>query len=75
MTGNYLVTSVSRLKSAASGRLYPTIEDALRSANDILGKGADSVWIVDSEGNLMLPEDQVRLRLSPSLSSPRRPVA
>lgn len=75
MTGHYLVTSVSRLTSAASGRSYRTIEDAHRSANAILGKVADSVWIVDREGNLILSADQVRLRRSPSFPSPSRPVA
>ena len=75
MTGNYLVTSVTRLTTSASERSYPNIEAALRGADAILGKGADSVWIEDREGNLILPADQVRLRLSPWLSSRPAPLA
>lgn len=63
MTGNYLVTSATRLRIAAGRRRYLTVEDALRSADAHFGKGADSVWIVDCEGNLILPADQVRFRL------------
>jgi len=40
-----------------------TIEEALRGANFMLGNGAASVWIVDGEGKLVLPADQVRSRL------------
>ena len=75
MTGNYLVTSVTRLTTSACERLYPTVESALRGADAILDKGADSVWIVDREGTLILPADQVRLRLSPWLSSRPAPLA
>ena len=75
MTGNYLVTSVKRLETTTSGLSYPTVDAALHGADEILGKGADSVWIVDREGTLILPADQVRLRLSPWLSSRQLPLA
>jgi hypothetical protein len=46
-----------------------TIDDALRGAIFTLGNGAESVWIVDGEGNLVLPPDQVRTRSNPPDSS------
>jgi hypothetical protein len=39
-----------------------TIDEALRGAKFMLGNGATSVWIADSDGKLVLPADQVRLR-------------
>ena len=52
-----------------------TIEEALRGAKLMLGNGAASVWIADSDGKLVLPADQVRLRLDPldlaALGEPR----
>ncbi len=39
----------------------------------MLGNGAASVWIVDGDGKLVLPADQVRLRLNPLGRTP--PVA
>jgi hypothetical protein len=47
----------------ASSPPCATIDDALRGAKFMLGNGADSVWIIDEENNLVLPADQVRLRL------------
>ena len=61
------------IETFASEFGYPTVESTLRTADAILGKGADSVWIVDREGNLILPADQVRLRLSPRPSAPTHP--
>ncbi len=40
-----------------------TINEALREAEFELGGGAAFVWIVDGEGNLILPADQVKARL------------
>ena len=52
-----------------------TIDEALSGADFLLGNGAASVWIVDGEGNLILPADQVRLRLKlPDSASRRRPI-
>jgi hypothetical protein len=52
---------------------YTTVDDALRGAAFMLGNGAASVWIVDGDGKLVLPADQVRLRLNPLGRTP--PVA
>lgn len=67
MTKCYLVKT-----QATHGRdvQYSTVEGALRGARGLLGDGAPSVWIVDADGNLILPDDQVRARLN---LSPGRP--
>ena len=65
---NFL-TSATGQRASASEFAYPTVESALRTADAILGDRAESVWIVDRDGNLILPADQVRLRLSPSRST------
>jgi hypothetical protein len=53
----------------ASSPPCATIEEALRGAKLMLGDGVGSVWIADSDGKLVLPADQVRLRLdSPDLA-------
>ena len=70
MTDNRLTTSFTQLVTSASDCSQPTVEAALRSADAILGKRAGAVWIMDREGNLILPADQVRHRLSARLSSP-----
>jgi len=66
MTYDRLTTPVEPLGTSARDYSHPTVEAALRSADLILGKRADSVWIVDRDGNLILPVDQARLRLSSS---------
>ena len=63
------LTSATRRKGSASEFGCPTVESALRTADVILEDRAESVWIVDREGNLVLPADQVRLRSSPSPST------
>jgi hypothetical protein len=42
---------------------FANLEDALRGARFMLGNGAPSAWIADGDGNLVLPADQVRVRL------------
>jgi hypothetical protein len=69
MPETYFLTSAMRRKASASEFDYPTVESALRTADAILEDRAESVWIVDRDGNLILPADQVRLRLSPSRST------
>jgi hypothetical protein len=66
----YSLTSATRQRATGSEFGYPTVESALRTADAILGNRAESVWIVDREGNLILPADQVRLRASSSRSAP-----
>ncbi len=41
-----------------------TIDEALREAEFELSGGAAFVWIVDGEGNPILPADQVKARLN-----------
>jgi hypothetical protein len=48
-----------------------TINDALREAEFELSGGAAFVWIVDGEGHLTLPADQVKARLEQSAMTPR----
>jgi hypothetical protein len=60
------LTSAAGQRASASGFAYPTVESALRTADAILGNRAESVWIVDREGNLILPADQARAPASPS---------
>jgi hypothetical protein len=43
-----------------------TINEALREAEFELSGGAALAWIVDQEGHLILPPDQVRARLDKS---------
>jgi hypothetical protein len=69
MPTTYFLTSTTRWKASASEFGYPTVEAALGAADVILGNGADSVWILDHEGKLILPADQVRLRAPSSRSA------
>ena len=61
----FFVTAAAVQGSTMSRPPCSTIDEALRGANFMLGNGAESVWIVDGEGNLVLPPEQVRIRLSP----------
>ena len=51
-----------------------TIDEALREAEFELSGGAASAWIVDEEGHLVFPPDQVRARLDQS-AKPRQGFA
>jgi len=44
---------------------YATVADALTGASELLDDGVPAVRIVDSGGKLILPADQVSLRLHP----------
>jgi hypothetical protein len=65
MPNYFFVTAATTPGRTASSPPCETIDEALRGANFMLGNGADSVWIVDGEGNLVLPPEQVRTRLNP----------
>ncbi len=57
----------------ASSPPCASLDDALRGASFMLSNGASSVWIVDNEGNLVVPPEQVHLRLKrsdPSAGAP-----
>ena len=64
------LTSATRRKGSGSAFAYPTVESALRTADAILGNRAESVWIVDRDGNLILPADQVNPPMSSLRSAP-----
>jgi len=62
-----LVTSTKRSRVGRRDRSYLlSIEAALLQADVIFEALAESVWIVDRAGNLILPADQARVRLSTS---------
>ncbi len=45
---------------------YRTVDEALDGAKTHTPAADDIIWIVDAEGNLVLPSDQVRMRLEQS---------
>jgi hypothetical protein len=69
MPNYFFVTAAATPGRTTSSPPCSTIDEALRGANFMLGNGADSVWIVDGEGNLVLPPEQVRTRLNSKESS------
>jgi len=66
MSPKYVVITKSALSARLSNVRYTSVEEALLSARTLLGDGAASVWIIDNIGNLILPAEQVRLRLRAS---------
>jgi len=64
MTSQFLVIAKSAAGAKTANARYATVSSALQSAKALLADGAPSVWIIDSGGNLILPPDQVRLRLA-----------
>jgi hypothetical protein len=74
MSNYLLVTPAATPGVTASSPPCATIDEALSGADFLLGNGAASVWIVDGEGNLILPADQVRLRLNPLDSEAGQPA-
>lgn len=49
--------------ASLSSPAYATVEDALQGARFLLDSGAESAWIVDSDGGILLPAEQVLSRL------------
>ena len=47
-----------------------TIDEALRQAESELSGGAAFVWIVDGDGRLILPADEIKARLGRSARAP-----
>lgn len=71
----FVVTAATTPGIPVIGPPCPSIEKALCGAKSLLGDGAVTAYIVDSDGNLVLPADQVRIRLKLSDSASRpRPV-
>jgi hypothetical protein len=50
---------------------HRSVDEALNTAQNVISERGDTVWIVDEEGNLVLPHDQVRVRLNPRILSPQ----
>ena len=51
---------------------YKSVDDALHEAERTMSEAGDIVWIVDGAENLVLPADQVRMRLRHRNGSHRR---
>jgi hypothetical protein len=47
-----------------------TIDEAIREAEFELSGGAAFVWIVDGDGRLILPADQIKARLDQATRAP-----
>jgi len=71
----FFVTAMTAPIRTARSRPCATLDNALRGANFLLGNGAASVWIVDSDDNLVLTAEQVKLRLQRPLLSQAPPTA
>lgn len=71
MSTIYCVHAANGIGASVMKASRTTISDALREAKLLLNGGAAFVWIVDRDGNLILPADQVRARLAQSASAPQ----
>ena len=75
MVSYFVVTTNAAPGVPVIGPACPSIEIALCGAKSLLDDGAVTAYIVGSDGNLVLPADQVRIQLELSDSaSRRRPV-
>lgn len=64
MSTIYIVHAATRIgRAVARADPHPTIDRALGEAEVALTNGSAFVWIVDGDGNLILPPDQVNARL------------
>jgi hypothetical protein len=70
----FFVTTMTTPSGVARSRPCATLDNALRGANFMLGNGAASVWIVDSDDNLVFTAEQVKLRLKQPMLSQTRPT-
>jgi hypothetical protein len=63
----YIVHAATKVgRPVARAASHATIDTALGEAEAALTSGSALVWIVDGEGNLILPPDQVNVRLDRS---------
>ena len=68
----FVVTAATTPGVPVIGPPCRSIEKALCGAKSLLGDGAVTAYIVDSDGNLVMPADQVRIRLMLPESALRR---
>lgn len=71
MSRLYCVHAAKSVGTAVMKASRATMGEALREAKSLLSSGAAFVWIVDGEGNLILPADQVKARLDHLASAPQ----
>jgi len=75
MSEYFFVTALTAPSGAARSRPCASLDNALRGANFMLGNGAATVWIVDSDDNLVITADQGRLRLKQPMLARTQPTA
>jgi len=66
MSKSYLISANFGHGACTTNARYATVADALMGASELLDDGVPAVGIVDSDGKLILPADQVSLRLHPT---------
>ena len=59
----YFVVAAQASDATERSRPYVYFGDALECAGAKLSNGTATAWIVDRDGNMVLPAEQVRLRL------------
>jgi hypothetical protein len=64
MAAKYILNAAAAPGARVSASLHSTIDEALRGAEFRLGNGATIAWIVDRQGNLVLPAEQVAAHLA-----------
>jgi len=70
MTKIYFVHAATSVGVPLVKASRATIDEALREAEFELSGGAAFVWIVDGDGHLILPADQIKARLHQSARAP-----
>ena len=63
MVSYYFVTAARTPGGTKFSPPYAHFDDALRGACLMLNNGAVAAWIVDRDGNLVLPAQHVKIRL------------
>jgi hypothetical protein len=71
MAWTYCVHAARSASRPAMKASRATIDEALRDAEAHLNGGAAFVWIVDGEGRLILPADQLKARLEYAARAPQ----
>ncbi len=71
MSKIYFVHAATHLGIPMVKASRATIDEALREAEFELSGGAAFVWIVDQDGRLILPADQIKARMDQAAGAPR----